>query len=35
MIDNIINCSKNGKASGLDGIMIEHVKHAHPVALII
>jgi len=31
LIDNIVHNMKHGKASGLDGLTVEHLLHCHPV----
>ena len=33
MVDEVIAAAKPGKAAGLDGLMSEHLKFAHPILI--
>ena len=35
LVDRLIVDMKNGRAAGLDGLQCEHLKHSHPIAIVI
>ena len=34
LVDNLLSNMKTGKAAGVDGIVIEHIKHSHPIVVV-